>query len=45
MYAIHPSMRNQTTRVRAFIDFLVDEFAGEPVWERGLHSSYPAGDH
>jgi DNA-binding transcriptional LysR family regulator len=30
MYALHPSMRNQTARARAFIDFLVDEFAGEP---------------
>ena len=36
MYALHPSMRNQTARARAFIDFLVDEFAGEPFWDRGL---------
>jgi DNA-binding transcriptional LysR family regulator len=31
MYAVHPSKRNQTARARAFIDFLVEEFAGEPV--------------
>lgn len=36
MYALHPSMRNQTARARAFIDFLVDEFGGEPFWDRGL---------
>lgn len=36
MYALHPSRRNQTARARAFIDFLVDEFGGEPFWDRGL---------
>ncbi|MBL6081646.1 LysR family transcriptional regulator [Belnapia sp. T18] len=35
MHALHPSMRNQTARVRAFIDFLVDAF-GEPFWDREL---------
>lgn len=39
MHAVHPSMRNQTARARAFINFLVDTFAGEPVWDRGLFSS------
>lgn len=36
MHAVHPSSRNQTARTRAFIDFLVAEFAGEPFWDRGL---------
>lgn len=36
MYAVHPSKRNQTARARAFIDFLVERFAGEPVWDREL---------
>jgi DNA-binding transcriptional LysR family regulator len=36
MHAMHPSLRNQTARARAFIDFLVDEFGGEPFWDRGL---------
>lgn len=36
MYAVHPSMRNQTARGRAFIDFLVDAFRGEPRWDREL---------
>lgn len=44
MYAVHPSKRNQTARARAFIDFLVEEFAGEPFWDRALHISDPAGD-
>jgi len=30
MHEIHPSMLNQTARARAFIDFLISEFAGEP---------------
>ncbi len=38
MYAVHPSMRNQTARARAFIDFLVDRFGGEPFWDKGLFS-------
>lgn len=36
MYALHPSMRNQTARARAFIDFLIDAFGGEPFWDQGL---------
>lgn len=36
MYALHPSKRNQTARARAFIDFLVEVFGGEPFWDRGL---------
>lgn len=36
MYALHPSKRNQTARARAFIDFLVEEFGGEPFWDQGL---------
>ncbi|WP_434559747.1 LysR family transcriptional regulator [Pseudomonas sp. R1-6] len=39
MYAVHPSMRNQTARARAFIDFLVDTFGSEPFWDRDLLDS------
>ncbi len=42
MYALHPSMRNQTARARAFIDFLVDEYGGEPFWDRGLFNCLTA---
>lgn len=45
MYALHPSMRNQTARARAFIDFLVDEYGGEPFWDRGLFSVLRTTDH
>lgn len=38
MHAVHPSTRNQTARARAFIDFLVDAFGGEPFWDRELFS-------
>lgn len=43
MYVVHPSKRNQTARARAFIDFLVEQFAGEPFWDRGLGIADPAG--
>ena len=36
MYAVHPSTRHQSARARAFIDFLVDIFRGDPPWDRGL---------
>jgi DNA-binding transcriptional LysR family regulator len=36
MHAMHSSMRNQTARARAFIDFMVEGFAGEPIWDRDL---------
>ncbi|WP_061937300.1 LysR family transcriptional regulator [Aureimonas sp. AU22] len=36
MHALHPSMRNQTARTRAFIDFLVDAFGSEPFWDHDL---------
>ncbi|MEE7456528.1 LysR family transcriptional regulator [Methylorubrum populi] len=39
MYALHPSMRNQSARTRAFIDFLVDRFGVEPYWDRELFGS------
>lgn len=39
MYALHPSMRNQSARARAFIDFLVDTFGVEPYWDQELFGS------
>lgn len=36
MHALHASTRNQSARARAFIDFLVETFAGEPFWDRAL---------
>ena len=33
-YAIYPPTRHLSYRVRAFIDFLVERFAGTPQWDR-----------
>ncbi len=33
-HAIYPPTRHVSYRVRAFIDFLVEKFAGVPVWDR-----------
>jgi len=33
-YAVYPPTRHLSYRVRAFIDFLVDRFAGVPQWDR-----------
>ena len=37
-YAVYPPTRHLSFRVRAFIDFLVERFAGEPEWERDCKS-------
>lgn len=34
--AVMPQRRQVPPRVRAFVDFLVDEFGDNPPWERGL---------
>ena len=33
-YIVYPPTRHLSTRVRAFIDFMVERFAGEPEWDR-----------
>mgnify|MGYP002713090026 FL=1 len=33
-YAIYPPTRHLSRRVRQFVDFLVERFAGQPYWER-----------
>jgi DNA-binding transcriptional LysR family regulator len=33
-YAIYPPTRHLSYRVRTFIDFLVERFAGTPQWDR-----------
>lgn len=43
LHALHPSMRNQTARTRAFIDFLTEEFKGEPFWDRELFDRQATG--
>lgn len=36
--AVMPQRRQVPPRVRAFVDFLVDEFGDDPPWERGLQA-------
>ncbi len=38
-YAIYPPTRHLSYRVRAFIDFLADEFAGTPPWDSDCQAS------
>ena len=33
-FAVYPPTRHMSYRVRAFIDFLVERFAGTPAWDR-----------
>lgn len=35
-YAVYPQTRHLSRRVRAFVDFLVDRFAGVPYWDECL---------
>ncbi len=38
-YALYPQTRHLSQRVRAFVDFLVQRFAGVPYWDRCLQES------
>jgi DNA-binding transcriptional LysR family regulator len=40
-YAVYPPTRHLSNRVRAFVDFLAERFAGLPYWDRCLESSTP----
>jgi DNA-binding transcriptional LysR family regulator len=35
-YAVYPRTRHLSARVRTFVDFLAERFAGTPAWERDL---------
>lgn len=35
-YAVYPATRHLSTRVRAFVDFLVERLAGEPNWDSSI---------
>lgn len=37
-YAVYPQTRHLSRRVRAFVDALVERFAGTPYWDRGLQT-------
>jgi DNA-binding transcriptional LysR family regulator len=37
-YAVYPRTRHLSQRVRAFVDFLAERFAGVPYWDRCLEA-------
>jgi DNA-binding transcriptional LysR family regulator len=36
LYAVYPSTRNLSAKVRVFIDLLVEKFGDEPFWDRAI---------
>ena len=36
VFAVYPSIRNLSPKVRGFVDFLVGRFGDHPPWDRGL---------
>ena len=38
-YALYPSTRHLSTRVRTFVDFIAQRFDGTPYWDRELNTS------
>ncbi len=41
-YALYPPTRHLSSRVRAFVDFLVERLGGEPPWDRAMRAAAPA---
>jgi DNA-binding transcriptional LysR family regulator len=35
IHVVYPQARHLPAKVRAFVDFLVQRFSGEPEWHRG----------
>lgn len=35
-YAVYPPTRHLSTRVRAFVDYLIAQLGGEPYWDRAI---------
>ena len=42
-YAVYPATRHLSSRVRAFVDFLVEHFAGEPAWDQVIAQATEKG--
>lgn len=40
-YALYPPTRHLSTRVRAFVDFLVEKLSGEPYWDVAIARHLP----
>ncbi len=44
IYTVYPESRHLSPKVRAMIDWLVEEFAGEPAWDVGLPTQGQAAE-
>jgi len=42
VYAVYPHARHLAAKVRAFVDFLAQRYAGEPEWHQGWGGRHPA---
>lgn len=45
VHAVYPHARHLAAKVRAFVDFLAERYAGEPEWHQGWELSEPAVTH
>jgi DNA-binding transcriptional LysR family regulator len=43
VHAVYPHARHLAAKVRAFVDFLADRYAGEPEWHQGWGEKHPVG--
>jgi len=41
VHAVYPHARHLAAKVRAFVDFLAQRYAGEPEWHQGWGSRHP----
>jgi DNA-binding transcriptional LysR family regulator len=40
LYAVYPSTRHLSAKIRAFIDFLVEKLGAEPLWDKAINEAY-----
>ena len=43
VHAVYPHARHLAAKVRVFVDFLAERYAGEPEWHQGWGAEPPAG--
>jgi DNA-binding transcriptional LysR family regulator len=43
VHAVYPHARHLAAKVRAFVDFLAERYAGEPEWHQGWGEAHPGG--
>jgi DNA-binding transcriptional LysR family regulator len=45
VHAVYPHARHLAAKVRAFVDFLAERYAGEPEWHQGWGEKHPRAEH